>query len=350
MKLFEKAQDKNRIIIYLCGKKIFSRRKKKLTNKSKYEILNTAKPNIFRFFKNLKYLFLYDLKQMHNNPNINIPEITEFAAIKIKFIWDEIKVPKIMNAEKTVSELLNSDKSIIRFGDGEMSLMLGEGIPFEKGNNKIQKSLKQIFQSDSPNLLIGAYDISYRLPLNIVWNNPHEYLYGFIKRYYKKYSELFNYEKTYYSSCFAAPFMYADWDCDKQFASIRKIWDNKKVTIICGDRVFNKIKYNVVDNASDVSYIYGPTIGAFEKYDELKERVSSAPKDNILIFALGPCGKILAYDAFNAGYRVLDMGHLIKNYDFYKRYPEMTEQEFYNEFKAFYKPDTPISANHNVHK
>lgn len=319
--------------------KLFDYKKKNLANKSKFAILNTPKYSLITFLKNLRYLFKYNLKQMHNDPNINMPLITELSALKTKFIWDEIKVPKVKNAKETINELISSSKSIIRFGDGELNLMVGLNNLFEKYNETISKTFKEMFYKDEPNLLIGTYDDGLRNPKNFMWTTQNATAYKLMYNSFEKIMNLYNYDKTYYSSCFIFPFMYTDWDCDEQFNSIRKIWENKKVTIICGDEVFSKIKYNVFDNASDISYIYGPTIRAFEKYDELKEKVLNAPKDSILIFALGPCGKILAYDAFHAGYRVLDMGHLIKNYDFYKRYPQMSEKEFCREFKSFFKPD-----------
>lgn len=103
--------------------------------------------------------------------------------------------------------------------------------------------------------------------------------------------------------------------------------------------MFKNIKYNVFDNAVAINYVYGPNKGAFEKFEELKNKMFEVPKDNILIFALGPCGKMLAYEAYKKGYRVLDMGHLIKNYDFYKKSLYMTEKEFCEACNKHMLPD-----------
>lgn len=87
MKLLEKKKDGNRRNFYFCGKRFLSYRKKSLLNKTKIEILNDNTNKIVRFLHNIVYLFKYDLKQMHDDPNINIGEVTELAAIKTKFIW-----------------------------------------------------------------------------------------------------------------------------------------------------------------------------------------------------------------------------------------------------------------------
>ena len=241
---------------------------------------------------------------------------------------------------ETINELVNSNKSIIRFGDGEISMMLGGRSLFEPENQLITNVFNEIFYKDDPNLLTGTRYDMFRINTNFMHSNISTYRLQYLLTNYYKIKDLYNYNKIYYSACFIYPYIvYSNWDCDEQFNAIRKIWENKKVTIICGDRVFDKIKYNVFDNVSEISYIYGPCIGAFEKYEELKSKILTIPKNSILIFALGPCGKILAYDAYNHGYRVLDMGHLIKNYDFYQRRFEMSEKEFCQTFTNHMLPD-----------
>ena len=37
-----------------------------------------------------------------------------------------------------------------------------------------------------------------------------------------------------------------------------------------------------------------------------------------MLFALGPCGKVLAYTMLQQGYRVIDIGHAIQDYNAYK--------------------------------
>ena len=72
-----------------------------------------------------------------------------------------------------------------------------------------------------------------------------------------------------------------------------------------------------------------------EKYEELKNKLLKLSQDQILIFAIGPAGKVLAYECFKNGYRVLDLGHVIKDYDTYKKNNLMDEKEIIK----FFSPD-----------
>ena len=42
---------------------------------------------------------------------------------------------------------------------------------------------------------------------------------------------------------------------------------------------------------------------------------------------------------YKMGYRVLDLGHLIKDYDFYKKSSNMTEQEWQKQRELFFAKD-----------
>lgn len=103
--------------------------------------------------------------------------------------------------------------------------------------------------------------------------------------------------------------------------------------LICGDKVLN-VKYNILEN-SDVNYIYGPTLHAYNDIERLRIELKEKAKDETLLFAIGPAGKVLAYEMFLKGYRVLDIGHAIKDYDTYMRGINMTEENI----KDFFAPD-----------
>lgn len=334
MKVFEKIKQENRIIYKIFGIKF------KFKIKSKIEILRNNHFSIITFIKNLYYLSKYNIKDIYNTPNLNICEITELAAIKTKFLWNDIKTPIIKDDIETIKELVTTNKSIIRMGDGEFNLMLGENNIFEKSNKVLQETFKKIFYNDDPNLLIGTRYDMFKMDINFLHNNIDTYRFQYLLKNYEKIKNLYNYSKIYYSACFVYPYnVYASWNQDIYFDLMQKIWAGKNITIITGTNVFKKIKYNIFENASNINYIYGPNKNSFDKYDEISEKIKHINKDNILCFALGPCGKKLAYDFYKKGYRVLDLGHLIKNYDFYKKKKNMSESDYRKNFKNFMKPD-----------
>lgn len=288
----------------------------------------------FRFIKNLRYLSKYNLKDF-NTFLENLDNYTQCVKYQTKADWENIVTPKIKDNFSTLYELVNTEKSLIRLGDGEFTLIEGRDIPFQSYDKRLAHGLIEILKSNYNNLLVG-----------LAWEHFHinsdlrdfikQAVYTSIPSIYKTIEKNIDPQKVYYSAAISQIYAtYKQYDFEKHFSLMRQIWENKSVTIICGDRVFNNIKYNIFDNAKDVRYIYGPTMHAYKDFDILKEKIMQVSKDNILIFALGPCGKLLAYEMFKQGYRVLDLGHSIKDYNEYKNNTQMTRKEIVK----FLKPD-----------
>ena len=78
-----------------------------------------------------------------------------------KFYADPKKVIghyKIANPDETILELILNNKSIARFGDGEINCIYGTGNNFQKYNKKLAKRLQEVLNSNEENLLIGIPD------------------------------------------------------------------------------------------------------------------------------------------------------------------------------------------------
>ncbi len=255
-------------------------------------------------------------------------KLSEITMLKTKYHWNDIKVPQIKNNEETIQELINSNKSLIRFGDGEFSLMEGIKIVFQDVNQKLVDYLKEIFAFNHENLLIGIFEPYYDFPINLN-KMSKRFVLNWLPKWHYIAEKYYNMSKVYYSTHISQAYpVFQEYDFDRHYNNLKMIWDDKAITIICGDRVFNNIEYNIFENAKDVQYIYGPTSNAFDKFDDLMQELDKIDRSRMLIFAIGPCGKALAYEMFKKGYRVLDLGHLVKDYDFYRKLLEMTKEEF----------------------
>ena len=253
----------------------------------------------------------------------------------VKNNWDEIFVPDIRNNFETIEALIKYPKSIIRFGDGEFSLIENNDIPFQDASNILSEKLQEILNNKDENLLIGLPYEWYKSNV-CVRSSIRTFLYSWVPQWLKRMNKYLKNNKTYYSATISQVYaMYEKYDFEKHFHMLKQIWNDKKITIITGDRVFNKITNNIFSNAKEIDYIYGPTKNAFVKYEELKNKLLKLSKDQILIFAIGPAGKVLAYECFKNGYRVLDIGHAIKDYDTYKKNNIMDEKEIIK----FFSPD-----------
>lgn len=300
--------------------------------------------NINTLIRNIKFLMNVNIEEEFKKSDINILEISELCAIKSKFISNSIKIPIIKDDIETIQELIATNKSYIRFGDGEFELMFGHDKNiFEPLNDDLSSKLIKIFQDPDKNILTGArYDL-YRMSISCKHNKINQYKWQWFLTNYKKMEYLYNFDKIYYSAGATCPFtLYNNnYDFEKQFNLFKKIWDCKNITVITGDRVYNGIKYNIFDNAKKINYIFGPTENSYEKYNELLEKCFLVDKSQILIFALGPTGKCIAYDLSKLGYRTLDLGHIIKGYDLYCKYKnkDINEEQLNSLINIFYCKD-----------
>lgn len=128
---------------------------------------------------------------------------------------------------------------------------------------------------------------------------------------------------------------YRVYDFERHFNLWQKIFKHNNVVVVCGDKIFDKVTYNILDTAKSIQYVYGPTKHAYSAIQQLKLHLQQLSKDKLLVFALGPAGKVLAYQMFQMGFRVLDIGHTIKDYDWYKKEIPM----HWDKIAEFFGPD-----------
>ena len=76
-------------------------------------------------------------------------------------------------------------------------------------------------------------------------------------------------------------------------------------------------------------------MNAFAEYDKILNQAKKIDKSKLVIIILGPTATVLAYDLAKQGYEAIDFGHIAKDYDFYRKKIDHTDQEF----EDFFKPD-----------
>lgn len=267
--------------------------------------------------KNLKFLYKTDIKQY----------VTNLSEDLFERIFDEIDLDfnrrisnvKIKSFEETIDDLILSNASIARFGDGEFFLMNGESIGFQKHSQRLEDSLKAVLSSELDNLFIGIPSFLYTNKNNLVKNSRNYWrmhgskLRALIEQYIYP-------DKQYYSAEITiATEAFTDIDKEAYFNKIKQLWFQNDCTVVCAQSVLDKVEYNIFDCAKTLDYIIAPNINAFEKYDDILEKIKTVDKSRKIILMLGPTATILAYDLAKLGYCALDMGHIIKAYDWYRK-------------------------------
>lgn len=84
---------------------------------------------ILKFINNIRYLCRYSIKDMYysNEHKIDYKKLAG-SMNNIIYFQNSKKRPAILNVNETIDLLINTNKSIARFGDGEIFLIDGQCI------------------------------------------------------------------------------------------------------------------------------------------------------------------------------------------------------------------------------
>ena len=273
------------------------------------------------YFNNFLYKQTHCLKNLENNNLIDYNSIKTLYNDCNHCTSNEIlEGLKIVSPEDTLNEIIYNNKSISRFGDGEFSLIFGNDIGFQKTNKLISNRLYNILQNNEEGLLIGLPN-----PLNIEYLDNFK---NFAAKYWRKWIEdnkfklmILNKNKTYYSS-FITRF-YIDYKDNsgvyKYIKKLKKIWEQKDVLIIEGEKSRLGVGNDLFDNMKSIIRIICPSLNAFNVYDKILNAALKVDKNRLILIALGPTASILAYDLYKAGYHAIDVGHVDIEYEWYLR-------------------------------
>lgn len=266
-------------------------------------------------YRNIRLLSRYCLKDIMSDTYIDLSNY----AYEIKDIASRVSVPVIHDPVETLKMLVSSSKSFIRIGDGELKILEGEGIPFQNADPLLAKRLSDAITQPVANLEIG-FSWVYFHPDTVMQQYLRAYNWKYLRtnkdvllKYIDESREYYAAEITQLYQMFSDSFDFAGY-----FDIVRKIWDRKDIVLVCGNRTFNDIEYNIFDNAASVVKVEGPSTNAFSVYDSILENVKRVSSSKMVVVILGPAGKVLTYDLARFGIRALDMGHIAKDYNAYK--------------------------------
>ena len=231
-----------------------------------------------------------------------------------------IRSPQIKSVEDTIHEIVCNKKSMSRFGDGEMDIMLGGHVSFQPYYKHLAVRLQEILRSDLTDHIVCLPDIygSFDGRTNDFKNFFRRHLSSGTRE--KEYA-LINMDKEYYNAFVTRP--YEDYQDKKKaearFDALKSIWNGKKITIVEGFQTRMGVGNDLFAGASSIQRILAPQEDAFQKYDELLETVLTTDRQMLVLIALGPAATVLAYDLAQAGYWALDIGHVDIEYEWYLR-------------------------------
>jgi glycosyltransferase family protein len=231
-------------------------------------------------------------------------------------IWP---LPKVKTIDETIETLIDKRVSIARFGDGEVLYLVDKlNLPFQKYDSRLAKILREILKFEKDNILVGlpeAYRSLEKTPRKhaISWRNQ-------ITWTYPRFSRFLNPKKEYYNANITR-FYYGFGDIEaskKYFSLMRKIWENRSILLIEGEKSRLGMGNDLFINAASVERILGPAHHAFKRFDDLFAEALKHDKNKLILVAMGPTAKALVYELANAGYQAIDIGNLDLEYEWYR--------------------------------
>ena len=233
----------------------------------------------------------------------------------------------------TIKQIVSSKASISRFGDGELQIMhrylkeleenttnsASEVDTFQKYNKDLGKRLWEIWQQASNDkwLLAAPYSLKdsrclkgytrffferetlTRFDLIEPWAKKHNFYDASFTRFYMERCDIKDYPKY--------------------ISELKKIWDNRDILFVEGNKSRLGVGNDLFDNAKSIRRLLCPATGAWDKYDEiLTKTLKYSNTETLVLIALGQTATVLAYDLAQSGIQAIDLGHVDIEYEWYR--------------------------------
>ena len=261
------------------------------------------------------------------------------APFKYSYLRCFYPFPHIMTIDETVKILLCSNKSIARYGDGELNMIHNYNLGFQNYNEHLAARLKDVLISNNDNCLIALpgplASLEGQVPgAKKIWKK-------LISQYYLKYYKNFDFNRKYPNSFISRPYMdFIDkLHVENHFCELKKIWDGKRILIVEGQNSKLGVGNDLFEGVERCRRIITLNKNAFSLYDKiLKNIIKYHQEDDLVILALGPTATVLAYDLSQLNIRALDLGHIDIEYEWYKKGAESKikiEGKDVNELNSF---------------
>jgi glycosyltransferase family protein len=224
---------------------------------------------------------------------------------------------KVHTVEDTIQELRNTEKSMVRFGDGEITMMRGRSLQLQTVRPEIMEGLKRLLRYEYEEIIVTIPEIFG--DLSVYEKRSRQFWRDHLLFSRKIYTTYCNPHKNYFSTS-VSRFYYAMADkenCGHWIREIKEIWRGKDLVVVEGARTHNGVGNDLLDTAGSIERIIGPSSNAYERLEEIFQACCQYPKDRLFLVSLGVAAKFLVEKLYLKGYRALDIGNLDMEYEWY---------------------------------
>ena len=232
---------------------------------------------------------------------------------------------KVHSVDETLDVLLNSEKSMVRFGDSDIVIIRGKKSHFQISSPELIRDLKRIIGYQYEDLIVTIPNIFG--DLNIYRKESQHFWRDHLLFFRKTYETYCNRNKEYYNTSISRFYLtLADHSqCGRWVEKIKTIWKDKDIVIVEGENTHNGVGNDLLDGANSIERIIGPGRDAYAKIEDIYAECIKYPTNRLFLISLGSAAKPLTERLFLAGYRVIDIGNLDMEYEWYLR--KSTEKE-----------------------
>lgn len=259
----------------------------------------------------MKELFAYLKQKIQYNYTMELYNFLYFFHPRQKII------PHVASIVTTLEKIKKGRCSASRFGDGEMLVLAGHPIRFQKADSRLSEKLIEVLTSQNEKHLVCISDTftklnRYTRSATRFWRT-HFYIYGNLWDKYLK-------PQLYYNTFITRPYMdfKSKDECGLWFALLKKVWDGRDIVFVEGEKSRLGVGNDLFANARSIKRILCPATNAFDKYDEIVSEALKQDRNVLFLIALGPTATVLAYDLFKAGYQAIDAGHVDIEYEWFR--------------------------------
>ena len=246
------------------------------------------------------------------------PEAMVQAIEKLGLVEPEEQQISVLSIDQSLDYILEKGASVVRFGDGEMDLIAGRGIPYQEYDPELSARLREMMAMESDERLMVCLSDVFR-GLECYSIDAQNFWKAHLHQHLADYQEICR--APWYGSTFISR-PYIDLE-DKTpsasyFAKLKQLWQDKDLLIVEGLTSRSGVGNDLFDGAKSIKRIICPSSNAYSKLEAIKQAVREHADNRLILTMLGPTAKVLVYDLVQEGYRALDIGHIDSEYEWFQ--------------------------------
>ena len=245
--------------------------------------------------------------------------------------------PIVLSPQETLEKLKNHLTSFCRIGDGEIAIIMGNDIRFQKFHRRLAHNLAMIIHTKFDNILVGTNYTFFYANDNLL-SSSYKYRKNAVPILRDEFLKIPRENNDFIDSEISLVYQtYKTYDFDYHYSTWKKIFAGRKILLVSGKGILDKLRYNLFEDAEieRLEHVYAPAKNAFSELARIIQEVQKYPADYVVCIILGPAAKPMVVDLTRRGYIACDIGHLLKDYDAYMKRTERSHKQS----AEFFMPD-----------